>query len=248
MGATSELHVEGTVIWYDATIFAPMEPRIFEPDWLRETGILRGSSQGRSEAYFLHYSDRDMVLRHFQRGGIVGKFIHDRYIATRFSNSRAMREFTLLDWMYTQGMLVPRPLAARHCPSGPFYRADLITERIPDARPLAEILLERALPERNWFTIGATIGQMHAFSVYHADLNCRNILLDAGERVWLIDFDKCGMRAPGRWTNRNLARLQRSFEKERHKHPSLNLMTEDWATLVAGYAHWEEVGQQTRRG
>lgn len=238
MGTTSELHVEGAVIWYDATIFSPMEPRIFEPDWLRDQGNFRGSSLGRSEAHFLHYSDRDMVLRHFQRGGIVGKFIRDRYITTRIRNSRAMREFTLLDWMNTQGMLVPRPLAARHCPSGPFYRADLITERIPDARPLAEILLERALPERNWFTIGAAIGRMHSLRVYHADLNCRNILLDAGERAWLIDFDKCGMRAPGRWMKRNLSRLQRSFEKERHLRPGLKWAAEDWASLLSGYARW----------
>lgn len=248
MGATSELHVEGTVIWYDATIFAPMEPRIFELDWLRDKGNLRGGSQGRSEAYFLHYCDRDLVLRHFQRGGIVGKFIHDRYIGTQVGNSRAMREFTLLDWMNTQGMSVPRPVAARYRPSGPFYRADLITERIPDTRNLAEILLERALPERYWFMIGAVIGQMHSLGVHHADLNCRNILLDAGERVWLIDFDKCGKRAPGEWTKRNLARLQRSFEKERHKHPSFNLVAEDWATLVTGYAHWTEVRPRANRG
>lgn len=238
MGAASELHVEGAVIWYDATIFVPMEPRIFEPDWLRNKGSLRGSSQGRSKAYFLHYSDRDMVLRRFQRGGIFGKFIRDRYIRTRVGKSRAMREFTLLDWMSTRGMSVPRPLAARYCPSGPFYRAELITERIPNARPLAEILPERALPERNWFEIGTAIGQMHSLNVYHADLNCRNILLDASERVWLIDFDKCETRAPGGWAKRNLARLRRSFEKERQRHPSFNLVAEDWATLLSGHSQW----------
>ena len=248
MGTTSELHVDGTVIWYDATIFAPMEPRIFEPNWLRDKGNLRGTSQGRREAYFLHYSDRDMVLRHFQRGGLVGNFIRDRYIATRIGNSRAMREFTLLDLMRTQGLLVPRPLAARHSPSGPFYRADLITERIPDAHPLAEILLERALPERNWFTIGAAIGQMHSLNVYHADLNCRNILLDARERAWLIDFDKCSMRAPGKWMKRNLARLLRSLEKEIHRHPDLHWAFEDWDTLLSGYANWAQAGLQENRG
>ena len=236
MGTTSELHVEGAVIWYDAAIFSPMDPRIFEPDWLRDKGNLRGGSQGRSEALFFHYSDRDMVLRHCQRGGVTGKFIRDRYITTQIRNNRAMREFTLLDWMRTQGLSVPRPLASRHRPSGLFYRADLITERIPDARPLAEILLERALSKRNWFTIGAAIGQMHSLNVYHADLNCRNILLDAGERAWLIDFDKCKVRAPGLWRNRNLARLQRSLEKERKQRPDLNWIAENWAMLLSGYA------------
>ncbi|MYI70753.1 MAG: 3-deoxy-D-manno-octulosonic acid kinase [Boseongicola sp. SB0673_bin_14] len=238
MGTTSELHVAGTVIWYDATIFTPMEPRIFEPDWLRKNGNLLGSSRGRSEAYFLNYSGRDMVLRHFQRGGILGKFVSDHYITTRIDDSRAMREFTLLDWMRMQGLPVPRPLAARFSPSGPFYRADLLTERIQNARPLAEVLLERALPDRNWFTIGATIGQMHSLSVFHADLNCRNILLDAGERAWIIDFDKCETRAPGGWMKRNLFRLQRSFEKEKHQRPDLNWVSEDWTVLLSGYSHW----------
>lgn len=238
MGTTSELHVEGALIWYDATIFATMEQRIFEPDWHRDKGNLRGVSQGRSETYFLRYSDREMVLRRFRRGGIVGKFIRDRYITTRVCNSRAILEFTLLDWMRTHGLPVPRPLAARHRPSGPFYRADLITERIPGARPLAEILLERALPERNWFSIGATIAQMHSLNVFHADLNCRNILLDGCGRVWLIDFDKCKLRAPGAWMRRNLARLRRSFEKEKHQRPDVNWVSEDWAALLSGYAHW----------
>ena len=237
MSTTSEIHVAGAVIWYDTTIFAPMEPRIFETDWLRENGILLGSSQGRSEAYFLQYSDRDMVLRHFQRGGILGKFVRDRYITTRIKDSRAMREFTLLEWMRMQGLSVPRPLAARLSISGPFYRADLITERIQSARPLAEVLRERALPDRNWFTIGAAIGQMHSLSVYHADLNCRNILLDADERAWLIDFDKCKTRAPGGWMKRNLFRLQRSFEKEKYQRPDLNWVSKDWATLLSGYSH-----------
>ena len=237
MGTTSEIHVAGTVIWYDAAIFAPMEPRIFELDWLRENGSLLGSSQGRGEAHFLHYSDRDMVLRHFQRGGILGKFVSDRYITTRIKDSRAMREFTLLDWMRRQGLSVPRPLAARYSPSGPFYRADLITERIQNARTLAEVLLEGALPDRNWFTIGAAIGQMHSLSVYHADLNCRNILLDTDERAWLIDFDKCDTRAPGGWMKRNLFRLQRSFEKEKHQRPDLNWVSEDWTALLSGYSH-----------
>ena len=233
------------MIWYDTTIIETMEPRLFEPDWLRAKDHLRGSSQGRGNTHFLHFVGRDMVLRPFRRGGFVGKFNRDRYFYAQVEDSRAMREFTLLDWMRTQGLPVPLPLAARHQPSGLFYRADLITECIPDARPLAEVLLERAIQERTWSEIGAVIRQMHSLGVHHADLNCRNVLLDASERAWLIDFDKCNRRAPGGWMQRNLARLKRSLVKTRRKKPDLNWNVQNWAELLSGYAHSSKL--QTKR-
>ena len=206
-----------------------MEPRLFEFDWLRAKSHLRGSSQGRGNAHYLHFAGRDFVLRPFHRGGLIGKFNRDRYFYARVGDSRAMREFMLLDWMRTQGLPVPWPVAARHRASGLFYRADLITERIPNARPLAEVLLERAIQEHSWSRIGTVIRQMHSLGVYHADLNCRNVLLDASERVWLIDFDKCKRRVPGGWMQRNLARLKRSLVKTRRENSDLN-----WAEQKLG--------------
>ena len=235
-GRVVELRLKDTVIWYDSTVIEPMEPQLFEPDWLRAMGHLRGGSQGRGKAHYLRFADHDMVLRAFQRGGLFSKFNRDRYICARVRGSRPMREFTLLDWMRTQGLPVPRPLAARHRTSGVFYRADLITELIPDARPLAEVLLERALQERTWFKIGAVTKQLHSLGVHHVDLNGRNILLDANEHAWLIDFDRCRRRAPGGWMHSNLARLRRSLEKTRRIHPDLNWTVQDWAALLSGYA------------
>ena len=223
------------MIWYNSTVIETMEPRLFEPEWLHAKGYLRGSSQGRGNTHYLHFAGRDMALRPFQRGGFVGKFNRDRYFYAQVGDSRAMREFTLLDWMRTQGLPVPLPLAARHRPSGLLYRADLITECIPNARPLAEILLERDLRERTWSEIGAVIRQMHSLGVHHADLNCRNILLDASERAWLIDFDKCKRRKPAGWMQRNLARLKRSLVKTRRKKPDLNWDAQNWAELLDGY-------------
>ena len=36
---------------------------------------------------------------------------------------------------------------------------------------------------------------------------------DAEGRVWIIDFDKCAVRAPGPWQQANLERLRRSLVK-----------------------------------
>ncbi|MYH56501.1 MAG: 3-deoxy-D-manno-octulosonic acid kinase [Boseongicola sp. SB0675_bin_26] len=235
MAPTSELKIDGTVIWYDSDVLDPMEPGLFEPDWLRDNGSLRGSAQGRNKAYFLHFSGLDLVLRQFRRGGLVGKFNRDRYICTEVGKGRAMREFALLAWMRRKGLPVPRPVAARHRPSGLLYRADLITERVPGARSLAEVLQECALPERDWIAIGSVIRQLHSVGVNHADLNCRNILLDASGQAWLIDFDKCERRESNRWMKQNLARLRRSIEKEKRKHKRFNWSTDDWSVLMSGY-------------
>ena len=176
-----------------------------------------------------------MVLRHFRRGGLIGKINRDLYLGTTIANSRAMQEFSLLQSMLAAGLNVPRPLAARCTRLGPLYRADLITARIPDALHLADILITRALGEAVWQAIGTEIRRMHDLNVHHADLNCRNILLDGVDTPWLIDFDKSAERAPGGWTRDNLARLRRSFDKEKTLHPGLNFLESDWTALETGY-------------
>ena len=62
--------------------------------------------------------------------------------------------------------------------------------------------------------IGQTIAKFHHHQIYHHDLNIHNIMLDIENEVWLIDFDKCGIRQGSNWKNSNMARLKRSFEKE----------------------------------
>ncbi len=232
---TTKLKLEGQEIWYDSTLFDTFEPRLFDPGWLAENGLIHGGSRGRGEAYFLRHSGRDMVLRHFRRGGLIGRINRDLYLGARVAKSRAMQEFSLLQSMLAAGLNVARPVAARCIHLGPFYRADLITLRIPDALPLADILKTRKLGDAVWQAIGTEIRRMHDLNVHHADLNCRNILLDDNETPWLIDFDKSGKRAPGDWTRANLARLRRSFDKEKSLHHDLNFQESDWMALETGY-------------
>lgn len=226
---------DGQVIWYDSTLLPELEPRLFDPDWLRETAALTGQSTGRNTAWFLHHGGRRMVLRHYWRGGMVGRFIKDRYLRVPVRQSRAMREFTLLRWMQDQGLPVPRAIAARFCAAGPWYRADLLMEKIADSRTLADHLAKAPLPAPDWQRIGAVIARMHRLGVHHSDLNCRNILLDGKNQVWLIDFDKCDRRPSGEWTQANLDRLHRSLAKEKGKVPSLCWGEAEWLGLLAGY-------------
>lgn len=223
------------IIWHDAALLPQMEPGLFDPDWLSRTGLLTGTSTGRNTAWFLNHQGRDMVLRHFWRGGMVGRIVKDRYWRAPVDQTRAMREFTLLDWMHGQGLPVPRPIAARVRLGLLSYRADLLMERIPNTTTLAETLTKTALPAATWARIGAVIARMHALGVDHSDLNCRNILMDDAGETWLIDFDKCARRQPGAWAQANLDRLERSLRKEKTKQPALYFTDPDFAALQDGY-------------
>lgn len=239
MQTTQVVKIDGQLICYNAQILPQISPQMFDPDWHQNRGNVHGRAPGRGHAFFLHAQGHDLVLRPFRRGGLIGKINSDLYMRFGAKYSRSFREYRLLEWMRSCGLSVPQPVAARYIPSGLCYRADLITERVPQARTLADILLETPLTLPVWSKIGDVIRQMHALRVHHSDLNCRNILLDADMRVWLIDFDKCRRRRNTGWRLHNLARLRRSLNKEKTKHPELNWSDTDWSTLLDGYERGE---------
>lgn len=221
--------------WFDPTVFAAVSAEQFQSQWWHKQNAVIGSSNGRNIAYFLQHQQHRLVLRHYYRGGLVGKVLHDQFWLQGVQQSRAMQEFQLLSWMRQQGLAVPKPIAASYQRSGLIYRAALLIELIPNSQDLAAILQQRAITSTEWQAIGAAIAKMHQHGVYHSDLNCRNIMLDATGQVWLIDFDKCDRRAAGSWTEQNLARLLRSFNKELGKLAVFYWQPQDWDALLNGY-------------
>jgi 3-deoxy-D-manno-octulosonic acid kinase len=232
-----DLCLNGTFIRFDASVLPTLEPGLFEEQWLRSNQFWQGSTQGRSQAHFFHYAGCDMVLRHFHRGGLIGRVNRDLYLRVGAANSRTLREFDLLSDMHAEGLAVPLPVAARYVPFGPFYRADIITQRIPHARPLQDVLHDKALSSQLWHAIGANVRNLHDHGVFHSDLNCRNILIDTSDRVWFIDFDKCEKRAPGAWAQANVDRLHRSLKKTASHARDVHWRQEDWADFLAGYTN-----------
>ncbi len=157
-----------------------------------------------------------MVLRHYWRGGLVARVSDDLHLFTGVRRSRPWREVALLSELVTRGLPVPEPVGARLTPRGPFYRADLLTRRIPHTRTFADwVRGEEGDDPAVWAAVGRTIRRFHDAGAHHADLNVRNILLDQTNRVWLIDWDKgrIGGRDPAR-QGRILRRLRRSLAKE----------------------------------
>lgn len=61
-------------------------------------------------------------------------------------------------------------------------------------------------------------------------------MIDAHDKVWVIDFDKCEKREPGDWMQANIDRLHRSLKKTAAASPGLHWKQEDWADLTKGYA------------
>ena len=115
------------------------------------------------------------------------------------------------------GLPVPAPIAARYVRGLLTYRADLITEHLPDSRTLADAITGAQLPREQWSAVGQTIARFHREGVHHADLNAHNIMLEhaVAPRVYLLDFDRGRIEARGSWEQEVLARLRRSLEKIR---------------------------------
>lgn len=223
------------IYWWQQDYFSDMQLQYFSPAYWQQQQVVTGSSSGRNTAWFIRHNGQQMVLRHYYRGGLIGKILRDQFWYQSVLSSRAMQEFSLLQTMYQYGLPVPRPCAARYARNGFFYRADLLITLIPDSSDIFRLLTERSLTPDEWFRTGATIALFHQRQVYHSDLNCHNILLDKDGKVWLIDFDKCALRQPGEWQQQNLARLQRSLRKEQSKQPQFYWQESDWQLLLAGY-------------
>jgi len=198
----------------DAAAEALPGPLLVDPDHWRGQGRVTGEAPGRGASLFLDAgAGRQWVLRPYRRGGLIARLSARRYLWTGLEQSRAFRELRLTAALHERGLPVPRPVAAAVTRHGPTYEAALITERIPGARALADLLETRRASEALLAEVGRTIRRFHDAGLDHVDLNARNLLVDEAQRVWLIDLDRCRLRPKGAWQAANLARLERSLMK-----------------------------------
>jgi 3-deoxy-D-manno-octulosonic acid kinase len=180
------------------------------------------------------------AFRRYRRGGAAAPWLSDRYLAT--GESRPLTELRASVATRSRGLRTPAVVAGAAYRAGPFYRADHVTELVPDAPSLADVLFggERAsvacvLLE----SVGRLVRELEEARVLHRDLNAGNVVVPSGPEgvhPWVLDLDRCRILAlhgptPGNAMRR---RLERSLAKlgEHHGRPLTAL---EWEALRTGY-------------
>jgi len=169
---------------------------------------------GRGAAYRIRMEGAPAaILRLGRRGGLLGRFVRERYLDLR---PRPWRELAVTMAACARGAPVPEVLAARVEGWLP-YRSAILTTEVPNARTAMDAL--RAAPAEARPAIAAAaataVARLHDAGVRHADLNLSNILIADGAGA-IVDLDRARivvgpLGAAAR--RRNLARLRRSARK-----------------------------------
>ncbi|SRR5574344_2946396 len=176
------------------------------------------SCDGRGKTLLFKLDNKDLILRHYNRGGLFGKLVKDRFFLFESNAHRAIDEFNLLNYMVSQGLKVPRPVIAREQRNLMSVSQDIVIERLVGFSDLSKVISKRHLTKAEFIEIGKTIKQFFDKDIHHTDLNIRNILIDDKCNVYVIDFDKCfNTKLNTDLKLSMLSRLLRSFNKEVNK-------------------------------
>ncbi len=211
-----KLEISGSrAIVYDANRISQPDAKLFEPEYWLQAGAVVDQAAGRGNALMLDTPFGPAVLRHYLRGGAAAKISRERYVFLGYTRSRPVAEANLLSRLSALGLPVPEVLGAICWRHGLTYSGALLTKRIPEAEPLADLMSALVNTDPVWTAIGHSLQRFHAAGIYHADLNARNILIDKLQTVWLIDFDRGQVMRPGDpRLQGNLQRLHRSLVKQ----------------------------------
>lgn len=243
----SRIEQDKSYYLFNHKLITHFSAEMLTPTYWQDNNAITGSAQGRGTTWFVAYQDEnhnqhDWVLRHYYRGGLIGRVISDSYFFTGIENTRAAREFSLLLYMQQLALPAPQPIAYRVTRHHLTYQADLLSSRIVQANDLVAILSKAPLDKSLWLAIGATIKRFHDHNIYHHDLNAHNILINNLNQVFLIDFDRGEIRDDevnqsknDVWKQANMQRLQRSFLKEKNKLAQFYFTDKNWQSLMNGY-------------
>jgi 3-deoxy-D-manno-octulosonic acid kinase len=197
-------------------------------DGAREGDILGG---GRGPAFVRRSPDGEWVVRHAFRGGFVTRVLKDRHL--RLGVPRPFREAAASVEVRRLGIATPRVMAAAVYRHGPFYRGDVVTELVPGARTLGDLLFgdrrarDEAFRIRLLEAAARVPDRLARYGIRHLDLNVDNLLIPGdspGIGPILLDLDRCQLqrRPDPVWGRKMATRLQRSLRKgEERRGPPL---------------------------
>jgi 3-deoxy-D-manno-octulosonic acid kinase len=211
-GGFRDARGEGGIV-FDPARLRQADWRVFEPAQYAQAEPVGGAG-GRGSAWFVVGEAGPAVLKHYRRGGWMARVSRDAYLWRGREHVRSLREFALLRTMHDAGLPVPAPLAAGWRRAGLAYRASLLTQRLAGVDSFVASVRQRGAAAP-WDAVGAVVARFHARGLRHADLNAHNVLLDATDAVFVIDWDKATREAgAGAWCDGVLARLERSLRKQ----------------------------------
>lgn len=180
------------------------------------------------------------AVRRYRRGGLLAGLLGSRYL--RSGPARPIRELWATVEARARGVPAPAVVAGAVYPAGRFYRADLVTELIPEARTLEALVFGSggtadASPVLH--RAGELVRTLEDALVLHVDLNAANVLLvrgdeESGARV--VDLDRCVVfpLGSGAFGNAMRRRLERSLRKLSRRH-GRDIRAGEWDALRAGY-------------
>lgn len=196
------------------------------------------------------------AVRRYFRGGLM-RPLGDRFL--RVGRPRSFLELENSARMEDLGFATPRVMAAAVYPSGFLYRADLVTEFVPHARTLADVLFGVHAPscastagETRREALACTrdlITRLSQAGVHHGDLNAENVLIARETQqvhAILIDLDGCRVVEPGDPVDagrlrRRLVRSIRKLDRARprsHRDGEGHLTTEELNHLLSEAEAW----------
>jgi 3-deoxy-D-manno-octulosonic acid kinase len=226
---------DNLVIVYDADHIRHPGEYLFDPGYWEDQGALLGKATGRASVLFLETEFGPAVLKQYLRGGWAARVSRHHYVFSGFERSRSLMEFKILEQLSAAGLPAPEPLAAICRRDGKFYTAWLMTRRIMNAEPLADLIATRRGDPVMWRNTGVCIRRFHGFGLVHADLNARNILVGEDDVIHLVDFDRSRVRqGDSRACAVNLRRLHRSLEKN-WPDSFKGYLESCWILLLQGY-------------
>ena len=207
--------------------------------WQSENGSV-ALSGGRGASQKILIDGQFYVLRHYLRGGLIARLLHDQYFWTGLHKTRPFLEQKAIEQALHHKLPVPEVVAFNVQKQGLFYRASIISRYINNQGTLASFLYDNELSDKLWFEIGKLIKRLHQANIFHADLNANNILINEAGEFYIIDFDKAEIiSSMVASAEKNVQRLLRSLLKIQKFRGEQNLPfyfhLEQWQFLLEGY-------------